>query len=354
MAAHVKAIEDSKRGTVWLVGPIGANHQKSCKEPQRSWYNGLKTTRSTGAGITPEMWQFNGYILWAWMSNDWWLNPMVWFYPSQPSCFWLGSWEIMGMSVLKSGFPRQCIFAGKSMKNQWKINWIFGALICEIRTDTRSFCSHNLFFRRKNSDDPKVIQKREDTGSWQALQKSESKAAPRTSPQRTAAPLGLRRIYGSHLLNTGRPEEAAVVLRQVVKEDPHSPGALNNLAVAEYRQGRMHAAIDPWSWKLEQKTESCFNQENRHLLYIAVPRMHYSMLPTSDPMMVRYSWCEIMKKHAFQSCHSQQKSQLVCRWSACQLGSFLLPGVALSVGNLPPQQGVANEMVGMGVLFKTG
>lgn len=164
----------------------------------------------------------------------------------------------------------------------------FGALICEIRTDTRSFVAI-IFFQAKNSDDPKVIQKREDTGSWQALQKSESKAAPRTSPQRTAAPLGLRRIYGSHLLNTGRPEEAAVVLRQVVKEDPHSPGALNNLAVAEYRQGRMHAAIDPWSWKLEQKTESCFNQENRHLLYIAVPRMHYSMLPTSDPMMVRHS-----------------------------------------------------------------
>ena len=29
-------------------------------------------------------------------------------------------------------------------------------------------------------------------------------------------------------------------------QDPHSPGALNNLAVAEYRQGRMHAAIAPW------------------------------------------------------------------------------------------------------------
>ena len=92
----------------------------------------------------------------------------------------------------------------------------------------------------------------EDTGSWQALQKSESKAAPRASPdhrKNPTAPLGLRRIYGSHLLNTGRPEQAAVVLRQVVKEDPHSPGALNNLAVAEYRQGRMHAAIDPWSLK---------------------------------------------------------------------------------------------------------
>ena len=29
-------------------------------------------------------------------------------------------------------------------------------------------------------------------------------------------------------------------------QDPHSPGTLNNLAVAEYRQGRMHAAIAPW------------------------------------------------------------------------------------------------------------
>ena len=33
-------------------------------------------------------------------------------------------------------------------------------------------------------------------------------------------------------------------------QDPHSPGALNNLAVAEYRQGRMHAAIAPWISKL--------------------------------------------------------------------------------------------------------
>lgn len=33
------------------------------------------------------------------------------------------------------------------------------------------------------------------------------------------APLGLRRIYGSHLLQTGRPKEAAEVLRRVALED---------------------------------------------------------------------------------------------------------------------------------------
>lgn len=81
----------------------------------------------------------------------------------------------------------------------------------------------------------------EDTRSWKALQKTGPKKAQSALPR---APLGLQRIYGSHLLHTGHAEEAAHVLRRVAMEDPHSPGALNNLAVAEYRQGRMHAAID--------------------------------------------------------------------------------------------------------------
>ncbi len=74
---------------------------------------------------------------------------------------------------------------------------------------------------------------------------------------------------------------------------------------------RIHTRLVPWTiwrwlsiakgvcmlllilgvWKISQKTENCFNQKETILLLL--PRMHYSMLPTSDPMMVRYSWCEI-------------------------------------------------------------
>ena len=34
------------------------------------------------------------------------------------------------------------------------------------------------------------------------------------------------------------------MLRSAI-QDPYSPGALNNLAVAEYQQGKLHAAIAP-------------------------------------------------------------------------------------------------------------
>ncbi|CAE7943643.1 CPK2 [Symbiodinium necroappetens] len=67
---------------------------------------------------------------------------------------------------------------------------------------------------------------------------------PAKRAQLAQAALGLQRIYGNHLLHIGRHREAADMLRAVAQQDPYSPGALNNLAVAEYQQGKLHAAID--------------------------------------------------------------------------------------------------------------
>eukprot|EP00913_Durusdinium_trenchii_P004705 g4370.t1 len=60
----------------------------------------------------------------------------------------------------------------------------------------------------------------QDTGSWKLLaHRSQAKKTAGTPAALVPAPLGLRRIYGSHLLQTGRPKEAAEVLRRVALED---------------------------------------------------------------------------------------------------------------------------------------
>ncbi|CAK9027282.1 Calcium-dependent protein kinase 3 (PfCDPK3) [Durusdinium trenchii] len=103
----------------------------------------------------------------------------------------------------------------------------------------------------------------QDTGSWKLLaHRSQAKKTAGTPAALVPAPLGLRRIYGSHLLQTGRPKEAAEVLRRVALEDPHSPGALNNLAIAEYRQGHMPAAIDALLYAVRLRPEDGEVQAN--------------------------------------------------------------------------------------------
>ncbi|CAK9112771.1 unnamed protein product [Durusdinium trenchii] len=57
-------------------------------------------------------------------------------------------------------------------------------------------------------------------------------------------------------------KEAAEVLRRVALEDPHSPGALNNLAIAEYRQGHMPAAIDALLYAVRLRPEDGEVQAN--------------------------------------------------------------------------------------------
>ena len=144
------------------------------------------------------------------------------------------------------------------------------------------------------------------------------------------APLGLQRIYGSHLLHTGRPKQAAEVLRSVAMEDPRSPGALNNLAVAEYRQGRMHAAIVSWTW-------------NWVVVHSDSSDSGCIALRSEPSSQWRYAF-----RVRFFFWGRAGRIWAVPRWGARKLGSLLLLGGPTTTWDLPFEQGEHVDMISAG------